>query len=207
MSEPYEKPYLRKLQTGMMNKFGFRRENYVRRLDRRIHVGLRINLDAGIAPQWSRFGFNLESGQAHGAARRIAAGGRLVLNGLHCHIGTYILDPKAYAVLAQKMVAFAYSLKDDLDCDIEYFDVGGGFPSRARLKGTYLPAEACVPALEDYAEALCDSFLRHLRPGDFPRLILETGRAIVDEAGYLITTVHAVKRLPHSGRAYVLDAG
>ena len=28
-----------------------------------ISIGIRLNLDAGIYPQWSRFGFNLESGQ------------------------------------------------------------------------------------------------------------------------------------------------
>jgi len=46
-----------------------------------------------------------------------------------------------------------------------------------------------------------------LRPGDFPKLILETGRAIIDEAEYLITTIFASKRLPDGRKAYIADAG
>jgi diaminopimelate decarboxylase len=64
-----------------------------------------------------------------------------------------------------------------------------------------------VPSLDEYAEALCGSFLSELKPNDFPRVILETGRAIVDGAGFLISTVHAVKRLPDGRKAYVIDAG
>ncbi len=40
-----------------------------------------------------------------------------------------------------------------------------------------------------------------------PRLIIEAGRAMVDEAGYLITTIQAGKRLADGTRAYVADAG
>ncbi|MEO2069448.1 MAG: hypothetical protein ABGX27_08100 [Desulfurobacteriaceae bacterium] len=46
-----------------------------------------------------------------------------------------------------------------------------------------------------------------MRPGDYPKLIIESGRAIVDEAGFLITTVHAAKGMPDGRKAYVLDAG
>ena len=35
----------------------------------------------------------------------------------------------------------------------------------------------------------------------------KAGRAIVDEAGYLITTVYATKRLPNGLKGYILDAG
>jgi diaminopimelate decarboxylase len=36
---------------------------------------------------------------------------------------------------------------------------------------------------------------------------LETGRAIVDEAGWLISTVDAIKRLPDGTKSYIIDAG
>ncbi len=36
---------------------------------------------------------------------------------------------------------------------------------------------------------------------------MESGRAIIDEAGYLITTLFASKRLPDGRKAYVTDAG
>jgi diaminopimelate decarboxylase len=37
--------------------------------------------------------------------------------------------------------------------------------------------------------------------------VLESGRALVDEAGYLISSVAATKRLPDGRRGLVLDAG
>jgi len=40
-----------------------------------IPVAIRLNMDTGIYPQWSRFGFNIESGQAMDAVKRIKAGG------------------------------------------------------------------------------------------------------------------------------------
>lgn len=174
---------------------------------RTIEVGIRLNLDSGILPQWSRFGFNLESGQAHEAVRRLAHAGNLRLAGLHCHIGTYILDPQAYAREVEKLVGFANEIEDRFGYQIDYLDIGGGFPSRNRLKGSYLAADVAVPAVDEYAEAICDSLHEHLRTGHQPTLVIESGRALVDEAGYLITSVVATKRLPDNTRSYIVDAG
>ena len=182
-------------------------EIIAKKLGRVIHVGMRLNLDAGIYPQWSRFGFNLESGQALDAAKRIASGGKLRLNGLHCHIGTFIMDPQAYAKEVGKLVQFGYELEDAFDFSMEFLDLGGGFPSKSRLKGVYLPPEVAIPPVDEFAEAITSALSHALKPGDFPRLILESGRGIIDEAGYLITTLIAAKRLCDGTRAYVADAG
>ncbi len=172
-----------------------------------IKVAIRLNMDTGIHPQWSRFGFNLESGQALDAVKRMASTGKLILNGLHCHIGTYILEPEAYAKEVEKMVKFAYEVEDKFGFKIEYLDIGGGFPSKSKLKGTYLPPDVLVPSVDEFAEKITEALYSNLRPGDFPTLILESGRAIIDEAEYLITTVFASKRLPDGRKAYIADAG
>ncbi len=176
-------------------------------LDIRIPVALRLNLDTGIQPQWTRFGFNLESGQAMDAARRIHRSGRLYVVGLHSHIGTFILDPSAYRILAEKLVGFGYRLEEELGFVMDYLDFGGGLPSKSRLKGTLLPPEVSVPPLDRYAEEMAAGLRNSLRPGHYPRVILESGRALVDEAGSLITTNLAAKRLPDGRKSYVLDAG
>jgi diaminopimelate decarboxylase len=182
-------------------------EQIAKQLGRKVHVGIRLNLDAGIYPQWSRFGFNLENGQALEAVKRMHQGGLVELNGLHCHLGTFILEPQAYAKQVQKMVAFAYEVEKDFGYACEYIDVGGGLPSQSRLKGVYLPPEVAIPSVDEFAEAITQALSRSLRPGDFPKLILEPGRAMIDDAGYLITTVAAAKRLVDGTRAYVADAG
>ena len=81
-------------------------EIVARELGRPIDVAIRVNLDAGIHPVWSKFGFNLENGQAMSAVRRIHAGGLLRVDGLHCHIGTFVLDPSAYARAVAKLAPF-----------------------------------------------------------------------------------------------------
>jgi diaminopimelate decarboxylase len=182
-------------------------EDIAEQTGRRIDVAIRLNMDTGIQPQWSRFGFNLESGQALDAVKRIAHRGRLRVTGLHCHIGTFILDPAAYAVQVEKMLAFGYDIEDRFGFKLEYLDIGGGLPTRNRLKGVYLPPDVSVPPIDEYAEKITDALYANLREGHTPRLILEPGRAMVEEAGTLITTVSASKRMPDGRRAYVIDAG
>ncbi len=75
------------------------------------------------------------------------------------------------------------------------------------LKGTYLPPEISISPAEEYVEAICDTLLNELQPSEYPQVYLETGRALIDEAGFLITSVEAVKRLPNGEKSYVIDAG
>jgi len=182
-------------------------EKVADKIGKNVKVAIRLNMDTGIHPQWSRFGFNLESGQALDAVKRIASGGKLILNGLHCHIGTYILEPEAYAREVEKMIKFAYEIEDNFGFKIEYIDIGGGFPSKSKLKGTYLPPDVIVPSVDEFAEKITEALYKNLRPNDFPTLVLESGRAIIDEAEYLITTVFASKRLPDGKKSYIVDAG
>jgi diaminopimelate decarboxylase len=172
-----------------------------------IDITIRLNLDAGIQPQWNRFGFNLESGQALEVARRIHLRGGLRIHRLHCHLGTFLLDPDAYRKAVEKMVAFGYEIESQFGFTIDYLDLGGGLPSRSRLKGNYFPSEISVPGIDSFAEMIVEGLNNALCPGDRPRLFLESGRALVDETGFLITTVKASKNLPDGHRSYVMDAG
>lgn len=182
-------------------------EKVADKLKKKIKVGMRVNMDTGIYPQWSRFGLNLDSGQAMDAVKRMVSKGKLVLNGLHCHIGTFILEPNAYAVEIEKMIKFGYEVEEKFKMKIEYYDIGGGFPSKSKLKGTYQEPDVMIPSVDEYAESISTSLFRNLRGGDLPKLYLETGRAIVDEAGYLITSIISSKRLPDGRKSYIADAG
>lgn len=172
-----------------------------------IEIGMRINMDTGMYPAWDRFGLNLENGQAYEAAKRIMLGGKLKLAGLHSHIGTFILEPKFYQQGAVSLCAFASRLREELGVNLKYLDIGGGFASKNSLKSTYLSTTFMAPSFDAYAEAICSVLLGAFPHDNLPTLFLETGRALVDEAGYLLTTVGATKRLPSGIRAIVLDAG
>ncbi len=86
--------------------------------------------------------------------------------------------------------------------------MGGGFASSNTLKGAYLPGKDTVPSFDDYAEAITAALLNsEINPANLPALILETGRALIDDAGYLLGTVLANKRLSDGRRSTVVDVG
>lgn len=170
-------------------------------------VAIRINMDTGIAPQWSRFGFNYDNGEAERVIKRIHRNGKLILNGLHTHIGTFVLSPDAYKNALAKLINLYNLAQEKYDFKIEYLDLGGGFPSKNRLKAQYLPSAIAIPSIEQYAEKITDYLLDNFSAEDGPDLYFETGRALIDEAGYLLSTVHATKRMPDTRRAVILDAG
>jgi len=176
--------------------------------ERRARVAIRINMDTGIYPQWDRFGFNYESGEAWNAIMKIVSQPNLELEGLHCHIGTYMLTPGAYAVATQKLCELARVTADRTGVKVKYLDMGGGFCSSNTLKGSYLQGADVIPSFDDYAEAIVNTIMHFgFRPEELPLLILETGRALIDEAGYLLGTVLAAKRLSDGRRATILDTG
>ncbi|HMO22357.1 MAG TPA: diaminopimelate decarboxylase, partial [Candidatus Melainabacteria bacterium] len=47
-------------------------ERVAKDLDKVVAVSLRLNFDTGFSEPWYRFGFNIESGQAHHAASAVA---------------------------------------------------------------------------------------------------------------------------------------
>lgn len=172
------------------------------------NVAIRVNMDVGVYPLWDRFGFNYENGEAWQAIKRIMSEKTLKLVGLHTHIGTYMMTAEAYRIAASKLASLANSIKREFDIKLDYIDMGGGFASHNTLIGQYLPAEQVIPSIEQYADAISSGlFELHATGNELPTLILETGRALVDNAGYLITTVLANKRLSSGRRAVIIDAG
>jgi diaminopimelate decarboxylase len=175
---------------------------------KRPRVAIRVNMDTGIQPMWDRFGFNYESGQAWDAINKILFSDVMDLVGLHCHIGTFMLSADAYKIAAAKMADLAIGIKKRHNKDIHYIDLGGGFASRNTLKGSYLSYVDSSPNFTDYAESISAALLNAgFRRDDLPLLILETGRALIDDAGYLLGTVLANKRLADGRRATILDFG
>jgi diaminopimelate decarboxylase len=177
-------------------------------LNKKARVAIRVNMDTGIYPKWDRFGFNLENGQAWNALTKIVASGQLQLIGLHAHIGTFMLSTQAYSLAATKLSQLALDCKTQLHTSIKYLDLGGGFPSQNTLKGSFLPGADTVPSIDEFAEAITTAILKAgFRTEELPLLILETGRALIDDAGYLLGTVLANKRLSDGRRATIMDFG
>ena len=178
------------------------------RLSERPKVAIRINMDTGVYPQWTRFGFNYDNGEAWEAINRILISKKMDLIGLHAHIGTYMMVSSAYKVAGTKMSALAVKIKKKYDLAIDYIDFGGGFASHNTLKGAYLPGKDTNPSFDDYAEAITSSVINSdIAPDELPTIVLETGRALIDDAGSLLGTVLANKKLADGTKTLVIDVG
>lgn len=171
-------------------------------------VSIRVNMDTGIYPMWDRFGFNYENGQAWDAINKIIGSNKLNFIGLHCHIGTYMLSTGAYGIAASKLSELALRIKQQYNLNISYLDLGGGFCSKNTLKGSFFNGSDSVPGIPEYAEVITSAILNAgFKPDELPYLYLETGRALIDDAGYLLGSVISNKRLSDGRRATIIDIG
>jgi len=177
-------------------------------MEKRPKVAIRVNMDTGVYPQWDRFGFNYENGEAWDALNRIMVSKKMDLLGLHTHIGTYMMTSQAYEKAALKLSDLAIGLQRKYKHTIKYIDMGGGFASKNTLKGAYYPGTDTTPSFDDFAEAIVSALMKsEFKPDHLPILILETGRALIDDAGWLAGTVVANKRMADGRRAIIIDAG
>ena len=118
------------------------------------------------------------------------------------------MSPTAYAIAARNLCELAWGVKERFAKMIQYIDLGGGFPSTNTLKGAYLPGTDTVPSIDQFADAITDVILGYgFKQDELPTLILESGRALIDDAGYLLGTVLATKRLSDGRRATIMDFG
>lgn len=174
----------------------------------KLPVAIRVNMQLD-AQHWDRFGFNLESGRAHEAIRRVAGSSELELAGLHTHIGTYVDNVDLYRRAATRMVELAVWARQHAGVRLKWWDMGGGFATRNTLHWAYQSGEITCPSFQQYAEAICPVLAAlPLEPGEeLPELFFETGRALIDESMHMIATVVSERRLGDGSRALVLDAG
>lgn len=107
--------------------------------------------------------------------------------GLHCHIGSQILDTAPFAEAAGKMmdIAAAVTAKGGA---IERIDLGGGL-------GIQYHPDSPAPTPADLAAAVLPIMKDRCRDlGISPRLILEPGRSIVADTTVMLASVNVVKR-------------
>ncbi len=151
--------------------------------------------------QDSKFGFDLQSGQALEASRLCAAAPEIEWMGLHAHIGSQILDTAAIAPLVQILLDHAREVQAAADLPLRELNVGGGAGIRYGSERTLPPAEV-VGAILAAVRAGCAA--RDMR---LPALCVEPGRSIVGEAAIAVYTVGSQKRVAGLMPYVAVDGG
>ncbi|MCS7195887.1 MAG: diaminopimelate decarboxylase, partial [Aquificaceae bacterium] len=169
------------------------------KLGRKVRIAIRVNPDVdpkthpyiSTGMKKSKFGVDIKT-----AKKEYEYAGRLKnlqVVGIHCHIGSQILDVSPYIEAAQKVVELYYELVRS-GFEIEYIDMGGGLgikysPDQSNPEPADL-AEAILPAIKDTKA----------------KLILEPGRSVVGNGGVLLTQVQFLKDKGHK-HFVIVDAG
>jgi diaminopimelate decarboxylase len=150
----------------------------------------------------SKFGLVIENGQAMAAVRRVLEMESIVLEGLHCHIGSQIFDLGAYSQTAEIMMSFVRQIYDVTGYVIKELDLGGGL-------GVYYTGGDQAPLVSEYADVVMGSMLDKASEYGMPapKIIVEPGRSISGPAGSTLYTVGAVKEIPGIRRYIAVDGG
>ncbi len=148
-------------------------------------VSLRINpdVDANTHPYIStglkqnKFGVDPERALAIYA--KAAASPHLRVVGMDCHIGSQLTQVTPFVDALERVLALAARLEAQ-GIPLHHLDLGGGLGIRYRDEQPPLPA--------DHAAAL----MEHLRGKPY-EILIEPGRAIIGNAGILVTRVQLLK--------------
>jgi diaminopimelate decarboxylase len=133
--------------------------------------------------------FGIDINQALIEYRRAAAMSHIKVIGIDCHIGSQLTDTRPFLDALDKILALADTLKAE-GIVLQHLDLGGGVGIR------YKDEQPPEPA--DYIQAI----LARLGQNDF-KILLEPGRAIVGNAGLLVTQVEYLKPTEHKNFAIV----
>ena len=161
-------------------------DHIARKVGKRARIAIRVNPDVdpkthpyiSTGMKKSKFGVDFETArEEYKKAREMK---NLEVVGIHCHIGSQILDVSPYSEAVSKVVELYKDLTRE-GFEIRYIDIGGGLGIKYR-------PEDKAPSPSDLAEAV----MPHLE-GLEARLVLEPGRSITGNAGILLTEVQFLK--------------
>ena len=150
----------------------------------------------------SKFGLNIDNGQAEEGVKSIISKKNLNLIGIHFHIGSQIFGTDGTRAAIDKVFSWFRKLEENHGFIPEVLNIGGGFGIRYTEEDMSYPIET---ALEEIISSL--KAASSANSVKIPQLWLEPGRSIVGEAGSTLYTVGTIKEIP-GVRTYVsIDGG
>jgi len=155
------------------------------RLGKRAPIAFRVNpdIDARTHPYIStglkQTKFGVAYARAEALCRQAASTPALELLGIGCHIGSLLVDPAPLAEAVGRLLLLADRL-EAAGVRLRHLDVGGGMGIRYR--------DESPKPVADFVAAVLGAIGGHRQ-----QLVLDPGRAIVGNAGVLLTRVEYVK--------------
>lgn len=149
----------------------------------------------------SKFGFDLNNGQADQAFQLVKDDLYIQLLGMHCHIGSQIFDSVAFSLAAKKLIAKMIAWRTQFDFVCPVLNLGGGFGIRYTEEDKPLQ-----PAV--YVEDMIKSIQSEIGlEFPMPEIWIEPGRSLVGDAGTTLYTIGSQKEVPGVRNYLAVDGG
>jgi diaminopimelate decarboxylase len=150
----------------------------------------------------SKFGFNLQNGDAMRAVERVYVNG-LPFAGLHSHIGSQVFRLDSFAAAVDRMVGLVREVEKFPGTKVDQLNVGGGLGVR------YVASDEGA-SIAQYAAALHEMYAKALAAHGVqspPKLMVEPGRSIAAPSGMTLYTVGTIKEIPGVRTYVAVDGG
>ncbi len=150
----------------------------------------------------SKFGSAIVTGQAEAIVAAALQTPHVVLDGLHCHVGSQIFDIEPFADAADIMIGFVAGIQQKYGRALPILNIGGGFGVRYTADDPEISYTENVRLLGEKIDAQCARY--GIKK---PTILMEPGRSIVAAAGITLYTVGSVKEIPGFRNYVSIDGG
>lgn len=150
----------------------------------------------------SKFGFALETGEAHEAIVRALKYENLLVGGVHCHIGSQIFESEPFKEAAKVLIDFIADVKEKTGYEMKELNLGGGFGVTYTEKDDPIEFNKYIEEVSKVVKKAADE-----KGVELPFIMMEPGRSIVGTAGVTLYTVGAIKDIPNVRRYVSVDGG
>ncbi|MCP9332545.1 diaminopimelate decarboxylase [Lentilactobacillus hilgardii] len=180
--------------------------------DKDAHINVMLRVTPGVSAHTheydqtgqtdSKFGFDLQSGQARKALDEVLADQRMTMLGIHAHIGSQIFEVKGFELAATKLIDTLGQWHKEIGYVAKVVNVGGGFGIRYTEEDDPIAPEMFVDAI---VKAIKKRARELALP--MPAVWIEPGRSIAGPAGYNLYTVGSRKDVPGIRSYVTVDGG
>ncbi|MBS8264755.1 diaminopimelate decarboxylase [Mesobacillus boroniphilus] len=150
----------------------------------------------------SKFGFDLQNGQADSAMKICLDDKNIEVLGLHCHIGSQIFETTGFILAAQKIFEKLHQWKKDLSYESTVLNLGGGFGIRYTDEDDPIPAAQYVEEIIAEVKKQASHYSMKM-----PEIWIEPGRSLVGDAGTTLYRIGSRKDVPNVRQYVAVDGG
>ena len=150
----------------------------------------------------SKFGFDLQNGQAEAAIQIALKDRNLQVLGLHCHIGSQIFETTGFILAAQKIFEKLNQWKNDISFEPKVLNLGGGFGIRYTNEDDPIPASQYVEEIISEVKKQVELYSMKM-----PEIWIEPGRSLVGDDGTTLYSIGSRKDVPNVRQYVAVDGG